>query len=56
MIVPILITVLGAFVVAVLGRDRKFGFWGYLFASLLFTPIVGLVLILASDARECDDD
>jgi len=36
-------------VVGVLGRNRKFGFWGYFFASLLLTPVIGLVLVLASD-------
>jgi uncharacterized membrane protein len=34
-----------------LGRKRKFGFWGYLFASIFFTPIVGLVLLLGSDPK-----
>lgn len=39
--------------VAYLGRDRKFGFWGYLLASLLLDPIIGFVLVLASDKRTC---
>jgi hypothetical protein len=33
------------------GRDRKMGFWGYFFASLLLTPAVGLLLVLGSDRR-----
>ncbi len=37
-----------AVIVAFLGRRRKFGFWGYLFASLLLTPAFGLLLVLAS--------
>ena len=36
-------------IIALLGTNRKFGFWGYLFASFLLTPLVGLVLVLASD-------
>ncbi len=32
-----------------LGKDRKFGFWGYFFASLLLTPLVGLLLVISSD-------
>jgi hypothetical protein len=36
---------------AFLGRNRKFGFWGYFFASLLFSPFVGAVLVLASDKQ-----
>ena len=38
--------------VGLLGRSRKFGFWGYLFCSLFFTPLVGLVLVLAPDKRK----
>lgn len=34
-----------------LGRKRKFGFWGYFAASLLLTPLIGLLLVLASDPR-----
>lgn len=40
-----------AYLVAVLGRDRKFGFWGTLIISVLFSPIVGLLTVFASDAR-----
>ena len=35
--------------VAVLGRRRKWGYWGYLWASVLFTPVLGLVFVLAAD-------
>ena len=37
--------------VAYIGKDRKFGFWGNFFCSLIFTPIVGLVIVFASDKR-----
>lgn len=37
--------------VACLGISRKFGFWGYFFASLLLTPLMGIILIAASDPR-----
>jgi hypothetical protein len=37
--------------VGYIGRDRKFGFWGYLLASLLISPIIGFLLVLASDKR-----
>ncbi len=39
-------------VVAIFGWNRKFGFWGYFFASLLFTPLIGTILVLASDKRK----
>lgn len=37
--------------VAYLGRDRKFGFWGYLAASVILDPVIGLLLVFASDKR-----
>lgn len=40
-----------AVVLGFLGRNRKFGFWGYMFASIALTPILGLLLVLASDSR-----
>ena len=43
--------ILAAVIVALFGRNRKFGFWGYFFATLLFTPLIGVILVLASDAR-----
>ncbi len=45
----IALIVIGSLVIGFLGRNRKFGFWGYFFGSLLFTPFVGLVLVFASD-------
>ena len=38
-------------IVGLLGKNRKFGFWGYFFASLLLTPILGIILVLASDKK-----
>ncbi len=35
-------------VIGFLGTNRKFGFWGYFFYSLLFTPFLGIILLLAS--------
>lgn len=37
-----------AVVIAFFGRKSRFGFWGYFFASLLFTPFVGLLMLLAA--------
>lgn len=37
--------------VGFMGRQRKFGFWGYFIASTLLTPLIGLLLVLASDKR-----
>jgi len=38
--------------VAIFGANRKFGFWGYFFGSLLLSPILGLILVLASDKKK----
>ena len=47
----LLLMVFLSFVVALLGKNRKMGFWGYFFGSLLLTPIIGLLLVLASDTK-----
>jgi hypothetical protein len=38
-----------AVLVALLGRRRKWGYWGYLWSSILFTPLLGLLFVLAAD-------
>lgn len=40
--------VLLSFLIGWLGRYRRFGFWGYFFASILFTPFLGALLLVAS--------
>ncbi|MFA5910714.1 MAG: hypothetical protein WC815_18185 [Vicinamibacterales bacterium] len=37
-----------AVIIAFFGRNRRFRFWGYFFASILLTPIVGLLLLIAA--------
>lgn len=34
-----------------IGRNRKLGGWTYFFTSLILTPLVGLLLLTASDPR-----
>jgi hypothetical protein len=36
-------------IVGFFGRNRKLGFWGYFFSSIVLTPIIGLLFVLASD-------
>lgn len=43
--------ILVSFIVAALGVNRKFGFWGYFFYSLLFTPFLGFILLMASSRK-----
>jgi hypothetical protein len=35
-------------VIAILGRCYRFGFWGYFFASVLLSPVIGFLLYLAA--------
>jgi hypothetical protein len=47
----IVLIVVAALVIGFLGRNRRCGFWGYFFGSLLLTPFVGLILVLASGKK-----
>jgi hypothetical protein len=40
--------VLGSMIVGFLGRKQRFGFWGYFFGSMMLTPIVGLLMLIAA--------
>jgi hypothetical protein len=42
--------------VAMMGDDRKFGFWGYFFASMWLTPVVGFLLMIASNPIPLEGD
>lgn len=51
MIIPIAyLWIAASAVIAYLGRGRKFGFWGYFFASVLLSPLFGALLVIASGA------
>lgn len=46
-----LLHILLSIVVGFVGINRKFGFWGYFFASLALTPFIGLLMVFASSKR-----
>ncbi len=50
-IISILPLALVAGFIGFLGRDRKFGFWGNFFVSLLLTPFVGLLVFFAQSPK-----
>ncbi len=52
MIRLILIYVGLAFLVGICGMNRKLGFWGYFFGSIVLTPVIGLLLVCCSDRRK----
>jgi hypothetical protein len=51
MLVAIITLLVLSAIVGYIGKGRKFGFWGYMACSLIFTPIIGLVIVFASDKR-----
>ena len=47
----ILLVVLGSLIIGFLGRRKKLGFWGFFFASLMLTPVFGLLLLVIAGPR-----
>jgi len=39
-------------IIALLGSNKKMGFWGILFCSLLFSPAVGLIVLITSARKK----
>lgn len=39
-------------IVGIVGSDRKIGFFGALFVSLLLSPLIGLIITLISKSKE----
>jgi hypothetical protein len=35
-------------IIAACGTKFRFGFWGYFFGSLILSPVIGLLLLLAA--------
>ena len=44
-----LIWVVASWIIGMLGRDTRFGFAGNFLVSFLFSPLVGIIVLLASD-------
>ncbi len=49
--VTILLWVGAAWLIGFLGRKRRYGFFGNFLVTMLFSPIVGIIVLLASDER-----
>lgn len=39
-------------IIGVLGSNRVMGFWGYMFCSIIFSPIIGLMVLLVSSKKK----
>jgi hypothetical protein len=48
----IILYILACFLIAIFGINKKFGFWGYFFGSMLLSPPIGIILLLASDNKK----
>jgi len=35
-------------IIGILGTNRIMGFWGYMFCSFIFSPVIGLMVLLVS--------
>ncbi len=42
------IWVVASWLVGILGSHKKLGFWGFFFCSIIFSPIIGLIIVFAS--------
>lgn len=52
MINALIILLITSAIVAYLGRNKRMGFWGYFFGSILLTPIIGALLVIVSDKKK----
>jgi biotin transporter BioY len=43
--------IVASLVIGLLGKNRKFGFCGNFLLSFIFSPLVGLIILLASDKK-----
>lgn len=42
----LLLVALCSLIIGFFGRRKKLGFWGFFFASLMLTPLFGLLLLI----------
>ena len=47
----VLIVLVLSLLLGLLGSNSRLGFWGIFFASLLLTPLVGLLLVIAASGH-----
>lgn len=43
--------VLVSWLIGLMGRNKRFGFIGNFLVSLIFSPVIGIIVLLASDDR-----
>lgn len=40
-----------SWIIGMLGRDKRFGFFGNFLVAFVFSPLVGAIVLMASDDR-----
>ncbi|MDD2764706.1 MAG: hypothetical protein PHE83_12110 [Opitutaceae bacterium] len=50
-LVFVILYVVFCWLLGYLGRNAKFGFWGNFWVSVILTPVIGIVVLLAQDSR-----
>lgn len=45
MILTAILWIVASWLIGMLGMQKKFGFWGLFFGSLLFSPMIGFVFL-----------
>lgn len=50
----VVLSFIASLIIGLLGINKKMGFWGYFFGSLLFTPLIGLILLLVSARKDSE--
>lgn len=53
-IIPLILLLIIASLVALLGKDRKIGYGWSLFFCIIFSPIIGLIIILLSKRNKVE--
>jgi hypothetical protein len=41
-----------SFLAGILGRNRRIGFWGFFFSSIIFTPVISLLFLYFAMPRK----
>ena len=49
--ITIVLWIVASWIIAMFGRDKRFGFFGNFLVSFLFSPLVGIIVLFASDDR-----
>ncbi len=47
-----LLYISGALLAGIAGRDRRIGFWGFFFLSLIVTPVLSLIFLFVATPKQ----